>query len=111
MIEKLHSGTAIGGPMDGCDVEGRFPSGIVFVDKPSDTAWIYDYFPDEGEFYVRPLGYDTFWDEMSTEQKLAVIEETVLSGMDSARIIDSVKLFRAADGSTYEVRAIPGEVS
>jgi hypothetical protein len=105
--ETLYSGIAVGGPLDGKTVEGRFPKGIIFVSKPENRAWIYDLIADR--FYARPVGFDGAWDEMSTEQKLEVFRETVLSGIDPTRELNLEKLFAAAEGSTYEVRALPDE--
>jgi hypothetical protein len=107
--KTLYSGTAVGGPLDGQTVEGRFPSGIVFVSKIQTSAWIYDYNEDEGKFYVRPVGFDAFWDEMDSQQKAEVFDETVLAGIDPARELDEEKIVAAAEGSTYEVRALPDE--
>ena len=110
MDEKtLYSGTAVGGPLDGETVEGRFPKGIVFVSKIQAKAWIYDYNETEDKFYVRPVGFDAFWDEMNSLQKAEVFDETVLVGVDPARELDSEKILAAAEGSTYEVRALPDE--
>jgi hypothetical protein len=103
----LYSGIATGGPLDGQTVEGRFPSGIVFVDKASGNAWIYDYHSDREKFYVRPQGFDAFWVGMTTEQKLEVFSETVEAGVDPVRELDFEKIEKAAEGSTYEVRALP----
>lgn len=109
MAETLYSGIAVGGPLDGKTVEGRFPSGIVFVSKPENKAWVYDYYADHGKFFARPVGYDFFWDELSPEQKMEVVNETTMTGMDSTRELDLPKLREAAEGSTYEVRALPDE--
>lgn len=107
--EALYSGVAVGGPLDGKTVEGRFPSGIVFVSKPTNKAWIYDFYSRDGKFYSRPSGYDLLWDNMSEEQKLQVVHDTTVAGVDSTRELDSSKIFAAAEGSTYEVRALPEE--
>jgi hypothetical protein len=101
MTEYLYQGLAIGGPLDGEEIEGRYPGGILFVDKPSNKAWLYDFYEESGRFILRPVGYDALWNEMSDEQKMEVIRNTVLSGLDyDARI-------RAADSSNTEVRALP----
>jgi hypothetical protein len=110
MNETLYSGLAVGGPMEGKEVEGRFPGGILFVSKPTNKAWLYDYYADQGKFFARPVGYDAVWDEMSTEQKMQVIRETVLSGVDPTRELDREKRLVAADSSNTEVRALPEEV-
>jgi hypothetical protein len=109
MAETLYSGIAVGGPLDGKTVEGRFPSGIVFVSKPENKAWVYDYFEGYGKFFARPVGYDFFWDELDPEQQMEVVSETTLSGVDSTRELDLQKLREAAQSSTYEVRALPDE--
>lgn len=109
MSEILYSGLAVGGPMDGKEVEGRYPGGILFVDKQSNTAWLYDYYADQGKFYVRPVGYDALWDSMSVEQRLQVIDETVLAGVDPMRELSYEGRLAAADSSNTEVRALPGD--
>jgi hypothetical protein len=109
MDETLYAGIAVGGPLDGKEVEGRFPGGILLVDKPSNRAWVYDYYADQGKFYVRPVGFDAVWDEMSLEQKGHVINETVLSGIDPTRELDYDMRMRAAESGNTEVRALPEE--
>jgi hypothetical protein len=109
MAETLYSGLAIGGPMEGKVVEGRYPGGIYFVDKPTNRAWLYDYYADRAEFYVRPVGFDAVWDEMTLEQKFSVLNETVLSGIDPTRELDYEKRLAMAEGDTFEVRALPDE--
>lgn len=108
MAEILYGGIAIGGPMDGKVVEGRYPGGILFVDKPSNKAWLYDYYADSGQFYVRPVGYDAIWDEMNTNQKLSILRETVLSGIDPTRELNYEQRLKAAESGNTEVRALPG---
>ena len=107
MNETLYSGLAVGGPMEGKEVEGRFPGGILFVSKPTNKAWLYDYYADQGKFFARPVGYDAVWDEMSTEQKMQVVRETVLSGVDPTRELNLEKARLAADSFNTEVRALP----
>ncbi len=109
MTDTLYSGLAVGGPMDGKQVESRFPGGILFVSKPTNKAWVYDYYPETNQFIVRPLGYDAFWDEMSDAQKLQVIKETVLSGIDPTRELDTEKRLSASESFNTEVRALPDE--
>lgn len=109
MSETLYFGTAVGGPMDGKVVEGRYPGGILFVDKPNNNAWLYDYVADQGKFYVRPTGYDAVWDNLTYEQKLEVFRSTVLNGIDPTRELDYDQRLRAADSVNTEVRALPGE--
>ncbi len=103
--ETLYSGIAVGGPLEGQTIEGRFPKGIVFVSKPQNKAWVYDYYAEQGKFYARPNGYDAVWDNMNTEQKLDVVSELI--GVDTTRELDSAKVLTAAEGATYEVRALP----
>jgi hypothetical protein len=103
--ETLYSGIAVGGPLEGQTIEGRFPSGIVFVSKPQNKAWVYDYYSDQSKFYARPNGYDAVWDNLNEYQKLAVVSELV--GMDTTREFSAAKILVAAEGSTYEVRALP----
>lgn len=109
MDENLYSGVGVGGPMDGRTVESRFPGGVVFVSKPTNKAWVYDFYPDQGKFYARPLGFDAFWPEMSVEQKLEVVQETTLSGVDPTRELDFVKARVAAESTDVDVRALPEE--
>ncbi len=109
MAETLYSGLAVGGPMDGQEVEGRYPGGILFVSKPTNTAWLYDFYADQNRFIVRPVGYDALWDEMSFEQKMQVIKDTVLSGVDPTRELNKEKRLSAAESSNTEVRALPVE--
>ena|ERR1043165_3641027 len=110
MEENLYSGMAVGGPMTGELIEGRFPNGILFVNKPTNQAWLYDYYVGLSKFYVRPVGYDLIWDGMTFDQKMEVTKETVLSGVDPTRELDKDKALIAAEGPNYEVRALPKEV-
>jgi hypothetical protein len=110
MTETLYSGLAVGGPMDGKEVEGRYPGGILFVSKPTNKAWLYDFYPEQGKFFARPLGYDALWDEMTTEQKMQVVHDTVLSGVDPTRELDTDMRLKAAESVNTEVRALPEEV-
>lgn len=107
MEKTLYRGVAVGGPMDGAEVEGRYPGGILFVDKASEKAWLYDFYAEEGKFFARPVGYDALWDEMSFEQKMQVINETTLAGVDPVRELDREKRLAAAESSNTEVRALP----
>lgn len=109
MEEELYTGLAIAGPMDGREVESRYPGGILFVDKPNNRAWLYDFYAESGRFILRPVGYDAFWNDMSDEQKMAVLQNTVLSGMDGMRELDYDARMQAAESSNTEVRAIPDE--
>lgn len=109
MTKILYSGIAVGGPMDGREVEGRFLGGILFVSKPTNKAWLYDFYADEQKFYLRPVGYDPMWDEMTNEQKMQVIRETVMSGVDATRELNYEKRVEAAESSNTEVRALPEE--
>lgn len=110
MEEELYTGLAIGGPMEGQQVEGRFPGGILFVSKPTNKCWLYDFYAESGRFILRPVGYDAFWDDMTDEQKMEVLQETVLSGMDGTRELDRTARLRAAESNNTEVRALPDEV-
>lgn len=109
-VKTLYSGIAVGGPLEGKTIEGRFPKGILFVSKPTNKAWVYDYFESEGKFFARPVGYDSFWPDMSDEQKLQVIKNTTLSGTDPMRELDLEKARIAGEESSVEVRALPDEV-
>lgn len=109
-LDEIYSGIAVGGPMEGQVIEGRFPDGILFISKPTNRAWLYDYYGDQRKFFVRPVGFDAVWSEMSEEQKIQVIKDTVLSGIDSMRELNMEKARIAAEGSSVEVRAVPEEV-
>lgn len=107
MEETLYAGLGIAGPMDGLWIESRYPGSVLFVDKPSNKAWLYDFYAESDRFYLRPVGYDAFWDEMTDEQKMQVLQDTVLSGMDGMRELDYDARMRAAESSNTEVRALP----
>jgi hypothetical protein len=109
MDETLYSGTGVGGPMEGRTIESRYPGGVLFVSKPTNKAWLYDFYPDQGKFYARPLGFGVFWEEMTVEQRLQVIRETTLSGVDPTRELDFEKARKAAEESDVDVRALPEE--
>jgi hypothetical protein len=109
MEETLYQGLAIAGPMDGKQVESRYPGGVLFVSKPTSKCWLYDYYPESGRFIVRPVGYDSFWDELSDVQKMTILQDTVLSGMDSTRELDYENRLAAAESMNTEVRALPDE--
>jgi|SRR6187402_2163975 len=109
MDEELYRGLAIGGPMDGREVESRFPGGVLFVSKPTNKAWLYDYYAESTRFYARPVGYDAIWDEMSDEQKFQVLKDTTLSGVDATRELSKEGRRAAAESSNTEVRALPDE--
>jgi hypothetical protein len=110
MEETLYTGLAVGGPLEGRTVEGRYPGGILFVHKPSNKCWLYDFYAESERFILRPVGYDAFWDTMSDQQKMEVIHNTVLSGMDGARELDYDARLQAANSMNTEVRALPEEV-
>lgn len=109
MNETLFTGLGVGGPMEGRTIESRFPGGVVFVSKPTNKAWVYDFYPTQGKFFARPLGYDAFWPEMSEDQKLSVVRETTLSGVDPTRELNLEAARAAADSPHFEVRALPEE--
>jgi len=107
MEEELYVGLAIAGPMDGLEVESRYPGGILFVSKPDNKAWLYDFYPESERFILRPVGYDAFWDELSDVQKMEVLQQTVLSGMDGMRELNLDARMDAAESKNTEVRALP----
>lgn len=74
------TGIARGGPMDGDELQGRYPKGVVLVDKMASRAWIYDWDDEAEEFNVREA---------------------------DGRELDRNKQWQAAEGSEYEVRAAP----
>jgi hypothetical protein len=108
MTETLYSGLAVGGPMDGREVEGRYPGGILFVNKPTSQAWLYDFYADQGKFYLRPVDFDEDWDEMTDDEKMQVYEH--LAEVSATRELDYEKRLAAADSANTEVRALPEEV-
>lgn len=107
--KELYSGMAVGGPMDGKIVEGRYPGAILFVSKATNKTWLYDYFAEEQKFYLRPLDHDDVWDELTSEDKLRLIKDTVLSGVDATRELNKEKRLQAAESFFTEVRALPDE--
>ncbi len=109
MNETLYEGLGVGGPMDGRQIESRYPEGVVFVSKPTNRAWIYDFYAEQGKFYARPVGYDPFWGEMTEQDKLNVIRATVLTGIDPTRELNLDEVREYAANSEYEVRALPEE--
>jgi hypothetical protein len=109
MEEELYTGLGISGPMDGLEIESRFPGSVLFVDKPTNKCWLYDFYAESARFYLRPVGYDAFWDDMTDEQKMTVLQETVLSGVDAVRELDYDARMRAAESGNTEVRALPDE--
>lgn len=40
---ERYTGTCVGGPYHGTTMTSRYPKGFLLVDRPSNTAWIYDY--------------------------------------------------------------------
>lgn len=48
--KKVYKGIARGGPYDGLELESRFPCGVLFVDKPTETGVFYLWDDDKGEF-------------------------------------------------------------
>lgn len=107
MEEELYAGLAIAGPMDGLEVESRFPGGILFVSKPDNKAWLYDYYAESGRFILRPVGYDAFWDDLNDVQKMEILQQTVLSGMDGMRQLNYDARIAASESMNTEVRALP----
>lgn len=103
-MKEMYSGIAVGGPMDGKQVEGRFPGGILFVDKPSNRAWLYDYVATEQKFYLRPEGFDANWNSLSNERKVEILHSQEEA---NARELDYDKRLQAADSPNTEVRALP----
>lgn len=108
--KEFYTGLAVGGPVDGLEIEGRYPGGILFVEKSSNKCWLYDYYAEANRFYLRPVGYDALWDQLSDEQKMQVLQETVLGGVDGVRQLDYDARQRAANSMNTEVRALPEEV-
>jgi hypothetical protein len=51
--KEIYEGKAVGGPYDGLDLESRFPKGVLFVDKASDTVYIYDWNTEHRNFLGR----------------------------------------------------------
>jgi hypothetical protein len=109
MEEELYAGLAIGGPMDGREVESRYPGSVLFVSKPTNKAWVYDYYAESTRFILRPVGYDAFWDGMSDQNKMNILQDTTFSGVDGTRELDREAASLAADSSNTEVQALPDE--
>lgn len=109
MNEALFTGLGVGGPMDGRQIESRYPKGVVFVSKPTNRSWIYDFYTEQSAFYVRPAGYDLFWSEMSEQDRLNVVRATVLTGIDPTRELNLDEVRGFAESSEFEVRALPEE--
>lgn len=76
----LYEGLCVGGPLDGKSGESRFPRGFVYADPVGGRVWVYDY--HEG---IDPIG-----------NRFAAREVDQL---------DRHKLSKAADESSYDVRA------
>lgn len=83
-MKDVYVRTAVGGPLDGMDVEARFPHGFILVDKPSNQCWIYKVSQDETQWVITP-------DEDTGNE---------------ARAWDSAKSREAANGSDYDVRVL-----
>jgi len=109
MEETLYEGLAIGGPMDGREIESRFPGGVLFISKATNKCWLYDYYAESARYIARPASYDAVWDQMGDEQKMKVLQETVLSGVDPTRELDYESRLAAAESFNTEVRALPDE--
>ena len=79
--KKLYEGPAVGGPFNGQTLESRFSSGVLVVSVPEALAWVYDYV--DGQFECR--------------------DRDAANG-GAQRLVQS-KAAKAAEGSTYDVRA------
>ncbi len=44
-MKELYEGVCVGGPLDGEVRQSRYPKGALLVDKPSGSAWVYDFHP------------------------------------------------------------------
>ncbi len=74
----MNRGVCRGGPLDGEQVEARFPDGFLLVDKARQRAWVYGWC--DGEFQCRTL--------------------------DQGEPLDEDGRLRAAEGSDLDVRAV-----
>lgn len=81
--EVLYEGVATNGPYAGETLIGRFPKGILFVDKPSNTCIVYDYSFEEGSYLYRAR----------TEKPVPLRNDP------------DINRVRAADEFTYDVQA------
>lgn len=103
-MKTLYTGIAVGGPMDGKTIEGRYPGGILFVDRPSNQAWLYDYVAEEEKFYLRPEKFDSAWSTYSTERRIEILH---MQEEAAPRKLDYDKRLAAAESTNTEVRALP----
>lgn len=85
--KSLHKGVAIGGPFDGKQLESRFPSGVVVVSSPDGLAWIYD-------------------GVTGGDERVTYVCRGREAANGGALRLDQSKLGKAADGNTYDVRAV-----
>lgn len=86
----LYEGIAQGGPLDGIEIQSRFPRGFVAVDKVNGKAWVYHHRPRlflKDAFYLDPD------DSGNTEREL-----------------DHEKRWTAAEDIEYDIIAITAEV-
>lgn len=91
-MAKLYEGLCVGGPLDGVNGQSRFPRGFVYADAIDGRVWVYD-FRD---------GPDASSAKLGNRPRFIAREEDQL---------DVGKLTKAAQGSTYDVRAYdPGVV-
>lgn len=80
----VYTKTAVGGPLDGQQVESRFPMGFILVNKPTRSCWVYKVSQDELTWVIVPE-----------------------DGGDEARLWDKTKSMATANGSDYDVRVLP----
>jgi len=48
---SFQRGEAVGGPLAGQILQTSYPKGIILIDRPKNSAWVYDY--SYGQFVVR----------------------------------------------------------
>ena len=82
----LYEGVAVGGPLDGKQVESRFPKGFIYADPVGNRVWVYDYHEGATSDTSGLTGLSQFVAREETE-------------------LDRDKAIKAAEGDTYDVRA------
>lgn len=83
-VAGTFTGRCVGGPLDSEEATSRFPKGLLVVNRPTDSAWVYDW---DGERFVA----------RADEPDELVDDETA----DKNR-------WRAALEDNYDVIALPG---
>lgn len=48
-----YKGRCYGGPLNGSEMQSRFPKGFLLVDKPAGHCWIYEWNAEQQTFHAR----------------------------------------------------------